>query len=135
MALSPSARRAGSTVAPSLAPGRYLAVEEDGAETVFVPLRAEVTRVSRSPSADIAIDDAAASRRHALIVTGEDGVDAVDDRSLNGTFVNGERIDRRRLSDGDEILIGRTTLRFVEVADDGEDPAPTSALEPVPADD
>jgi pSer/pThr/pTyr-binding forkhead associated (FHA) protein len=130
MSLSPSARRGAAVAVPRLAPGRYLAVE-DGAETVLVPLHAEVTRVSRSPAADIALDDASASRRHALFVCREDGVDVVDDRSLNGTWVNGERIERHRLADGDTIVVGRTTLRYVEVRDTGDEPAPTTRIDPV----
>jgi pSer/pThr/pTyr-binding forkhead associated (FHA) protein len=130
MSLTPSARRSAAVAVPRLAPGRYLAVD-DGAETVLVPLHADVTRVSRSPSADIALDDAAASRRHALFVLADDGVDVVDDRSLNGTWVNGERIERHRLRDGDTVMVGRTTLRYVEVRETGEEPAPTARMDAV----
>lgn len=131
MPLTPSARRSAAASVPRLAPGRYLAID-DGPDTVLVPLHAEVTRVSRSPAADITLDDASASRRHALFVTTEEGVEVVDDRSLNGTWVNGDRIERRRLADGDSILVGRTTLRFVEVREAGSDePMPTARIEQV----
>jgi pSer/pThr/pTyr-binding forkhead associated (FHA) protein len=39
----------------------------------------------------------------------------LDDRSLNGVFVNGERVEWRALSDGDEIVVGRYRLHYVEV--------------------
>ena len=59
------------------------------------------------------------SRRHALIVRQPDGVRVLDDRSLNGVFVNGERVEWRELLDGDEIVVGRYRLTFLEVAPTG----------------
>ena len=56
------------------------------------------------------------SRRHALIVRQPDGVRVLDDRSLNGVFVNGERVEWRTLEDGDEILVGRYRLSYLDVA-------------------
>lgn len=100
-----------------VAPGEYLLYEEDG-ETVTVPLTREWTRVGRSLAADVRFDDPTVSRRHALLVRQPDGVRVLDDRSLNGVFVNGERIEWRVLEDGDEILVGRYRLHFVSVASD-----------------
>jgi pSer/pThr/pTyr-binding forkhead associated (FHA) protein len=57
------------------------------------------------------------SRRHALIVRQADGVRVLDDRSLNGVFVNGERVEWRVLADGDEIVVGRYRLHFLEAAE------------------
>ena len=54
-------------------------------------------------------DDPTVSRRHALIVRQPDGVRLLDDRSLNGVFVNGARVDGQTLKDGDEIIVGRYT--------------------------
>jgi pSer/pThr/pTyr-binding forkhead associated (FHA) protein len=55
------------------------------------------------------------SRRHALIVrTPENELRALDDRSLNGLFVNGKRVDWTRLTDGDELEIGRYRLYVLE---------------------
>ena len=45
------------------------------------------------------------SRRHALVVNQADGVRVLDDRSLNGVYVNGERVDWAPLTDGDEIAV------------------------------
>jgi predicted nucleic acid-binding Zn-ribbon protein len=95
-------------------PGEYLAYEEDG-ETVVVALTQEWTRVGRSLAADVRFDDPTVSRRHALLVRQADGVRVLDDRSLNGVFVNDERIEWRMLEDGDEIVVGRYQLRFLSV--------------------
>jgi predicted nucleic acid-binding Zn-ribbon protein len=96
-------------------PGEYLAYEEDG-QTTVVALTQEWTRVGRSLAADVRFDDPTVSRRHALLVRQPDGVRVLDDRSLNGVFVNGERIEWRMLEDGDEIVVGRYRLRFLEVS-------------------
>jgi pSer/pThr/pTyr-binding forkhead associated (FHA) protein len=62
----------------------------------------------------VRFDDPTVSRRHALIVRQADGVRVLDDRSLNGVFVNGERVEWRVLADGDEIVVGRYRLHFLE---------------------
>ena len=94
-------------------PGDYLAYEDDERVHV-VPLQEGWTRVGRSLAADVRFDDPTVSRRHALIVRQADGVRVLDDRSLNGVFVNGERVVSQLLADGDEIVIGRYRLRFVD---------------------
>jgi len=96
-------------------PGEYLCYE-DGGEMRSVALTREWTRIGRSLAADLRFDDPTVSRRHALIVRQPDGVRLLDDRSLNGVFVNGARIDGRALADGDEIIIGRYRLHFITVA-------------------
>jgi hypothetical protein len=96
-------------------PGEYLVYEEDG-ETTVAPLTREWTRVGRSLAADVRFDDPTVSRRHALLVRQPDGVRVLDDRSLNGVFVNGERVEWRMLRDGDEIVVGRYLLCFVSLA-------------------
>lgn len=93
--------------------GQYLAYR-DGSELRVVPLDREWTRIGRSLAADVRFDDPTVSRRHALIVHQHDGVRVLDDRSLNGVFVNGERVEWRALSDGDEIVVGRYLLLFLE---------------------
>ena len=96
-------------------PGEYIVYEESG-ESTIVPLTREWTRVGRSLAADVRFDDPTVSRRHALIVRQADGVRVLDDRSLNGVFVNGERVEWRVLKDGDEIVVGRYRLGFLSVA-------------------
>jgi pSer/pThr/pTyr-binding forkhead associated (FHA) protein len=96
-------------------PGQFLAYDDSG-EVKIVSLEREWTRVGRSLAADIRFDDPTVSRRHALIVRQADGVRVLDDRSLNGVFVNGERVEWRVLADGDEIVVGRYRLHFLEAA-------------------
>lgn len=95
-------------------PGEYLAYE-DGEELKTVALTREWTRIGRSLAADVRFDDPTVSRRHALVVRQADGVRVLDDRSLNGVFVNGSRIEWKVLQDGDEILVGRYRLRFLSI--------------------
>jgi hypothetical protein len=93
-------------------PGGYLAFEADGQITVC-GLRDGWTRVGRSLSAQIRFDDPTVSRRHALVHREEGSVRILDDRSLNGLFVNGDRVDWHQLADGDRITIGRFDLHFI----------------------
>jgi pSer/pThr/pTyr-binding forkhead associated (FHA) protein len=95
--------------------GQYLAYDDQGRVCV-VPLEKEWTRVGRSLAADIRFDDPTVSRRHALIVRQPDGVRVLDDRSLNGVFVNGERVEWRALRDGDEIVVGRYRLQYLALS-------------------
>jgi pSer/pThr/pTyr-binding forkhead associated (FHA) protein len=109
-------RRALATVARP-APGRYLAIE-DGGEIVLFALgdrEGQTLRIGRSPAADIVLDDASVSRRHAVIVHRGGRTMILDDRSLNGVFVNGQRASEAVLSDGDGIVIGHVTARYHEV--------------------
>ena len=89
---------------------------DEGDELRTVALSREWTRIGRSLAADVRFDDPTVSRRHALIVRHPDGVRVLDDRSLNGVFVNGARIDGRLLQDGDEIIVGRYRLSFLSSA-------------------
>ncbi len=94
-------------------PGLYLAYA-DGERRVVVPVTGEWTRIGRSLAADVRFDDATVSRRHALIVSQADGVRVLDDRSLNGVYVNGERVEWSALRDGDEIIVGRHSIWFLD---------------------
>jgi FHA domain/Zinc-ribbon containing domain len=115
---SPSAQERTQLIAGARAaitePGEYLAYE-DGGRVRVVALAKEWTRVGRSLAADVRFDDPTVSRRHALIVRQPDGVRVLDDRSLNGVFVNGERVEWRALRDGDEILVGRYHLQYLHL--------------------
>jgi hypothetical protein len=97
--------------------GDYLAYDEDGALRV-VALDGGWTRIGRSLAADLRFDDPTVSRRHAMLHRAEGVARVLDDRSLNGVFVNGERVDMRTLSDGDELTIGRFRLYFLSLSDE-----------------
>jgi predicted nucleic acid-binding Zn-ribbon protein len=100
--------------------GEYLAFEDGGLRVVA--LRDGWTRIGRSLSADIRFDDPTVSRRHAMLHCDGDTVRILDDRSLNGVFVNGERVDMQELSDGDELTIGRFKLYFMILRGTGARP-------------
>lgn len=108
-------------------PGEYLVFEE-GTQARVVALRRDWTRIGRSLAADVRLDDPTISRRHALIVRGPDGARLLDDRSLNGVFVNGERVEWRTLCNGDEIVVGRYRLHYLLLSE-GELPSFDSAPE------
>ena len=75
-------------------------------------LDTDVTTVGRHPEADIFFDDVTVSRRHAEITREGSSFEIVDQRSLNGTYVNGERVDRAALINGAEVRIGKFRLNF-----------------------
>jgi pSer/pThr/pTyr-binding forkhead associated (FHA) protein len=101
---------------PRLSPGRYLALE-DGSDVVLLALNAELMHIGRSPTSEIVLDDASVSRRHALIARRGDRTVILDDRSRNGVHVNGVRVSEAELHDGDVVVCGHITLRFVERAE------------------
>jgi pSer/pThr/pTyr-binding forkhead associated (FHA) protein len=97
-----------------LAPGRY--VEIQGAErTLHIRLGREVVRIGRGLTADLRLDESSVSRRHAMLVPRPAGARILDDRSANGTFVNGRRIQQADLHDGDVIVVGRVVLRYLDL--------------------
>ena len=97
-----------------VAAGDYIAYEEDERARV-VSLQEGWTRVGRSLSAHVRLDDPTVSRRHALLYRGPDGAKVLDDRSLNGVFCNGERVELCELNDGDTITVGRFHLHFLRL--------------------
>jgi FHA domain-containing protein len=94
-------------------PGRYIQLQ-GRARTLLIALGAEVTHIGRGLGADLHLDDISVSRRHAVLVPRSYGHRILDDRSLNGTFVNGQRIDQLDLRNGDVIVLGRVVLRYLE---------------------
>jgi pSer/pThr/pTyr-binding forkhead associated (FHA) protein len=81
-------------------------------------LDAEVTRAGRHPESDIFLDDITVSRRHAEFVRSGAGYSVRDVGSLNGTYVNRERIEEAILASGDEVQIGKFKLVYVAAADE-----------------
>lgn len=81
----------------------------------FLPLAQTITRIGRGHGADLQLDDHTVSNRHALLINTPVGVVLVDDRSTNGTYVNGTRTTRQLLEPGDVVAIGRVTFRLDRV--------------------
>jgi pSer/pThr/pTyr-binding forkhead associated (FHA) protein len=75
-------------------------------------LESEVTTTGRSPDSDVFLDDVTVSRKHAEIRRQEAGWFVHDLGSLNGTYVNRERVDITKLASGDEIQVGKFKLVF-----------------------
>ncbi len=98
--------------------GHYLAFRDGGSVSV-IPVTQEWTRIGRSLTANIRLDDPTVSRRHALVCKQAGRVRVLDDRSLNGLFLNGERVEWHDLVDGDELIVGRFKLHFVDTTSSG----------------
>ena len=81
-------------------------------------LDADVTRVGRHPESDIFLDDITVSRRHAEFVRTPTGYNVKDVGSLNGTYVNRERIEEAVLASGDEVQIGKFKLVYLAAAEE-----------------
>jgi pSer/pThr/pTyr-binding forkhead associated (FHA) protein len=78
-----------------------------------LPVRTDRVVLGRSRDADVQVDDANVSRLHCEVARGGDGAWTVADLgSTNGTELNGRRVDRASLTDGDRITIGGTTIVF-----------------------
>ena len=75
-------------------------------------IEADVTRAGRSPDSDVFLDDVTVSRKHAEIRRTPDGFFIHDLGSLNGTYVNRERVDVTKLASRDEVQIGKFKLVF-----------------------
>jgi pSer/pThr/pTyr-binding forkhead associated (FHA) protein len=96
------------------APGRYIEVQGPD-ETLLIPLAEGVTHIGRGLAADLHLDEASVSRRHAILVNRGPGVRVLDDRSSNGTQVNGRSVTQADLKNGDVLVLGRVVLRFLDV--------------------
>lgn len=96
-----------------LQPGQGLLLVKRGpnAGSTFL-LDKDVTTAGRSPESDVFLDDITVSRRHAEFVRREDGFFVRDLGSLNGTYVNRERVEETKLASGDEVQLGRFRLVF-----------------------
>jgi hypothetical protein len=104
-----------SSAHEALPPGSALLVVKRGpnAGSRFL-LDADITTAGRHPESDIFLDDVTVSRRHAEFVREGGGFLVRDVGSLNGTYLNRERIDAAGLGGGDEVQIGK--YRFVFLA-------------------
>ena len=101
-------------VASSLPPGMALLVVRRGpnAGARFL-LDHDLTTSGRHPDSDIFLDDVTVSRRHAEFHRGTGGFTVRDVGSLNGTYVNRERVESATLGNSDEVQIGKFRLVFI----------------------
>jgi FHA domain/zinc-ribbon domain len=84
-----------------------------GSRFVLAPEVGGVVTIGRHPESDIFLDDITVSRRHAEVRLNDGGFWAHDVGSLNGTYLNRERIDAAPLSSGDELQVGKFRLLFL----------------------
>jgi two-component system cell cycle response regulator len=86
------------------------------------PITTSEVQIGRSRDADVRIEDVGISRQHARIVHAADGRYILEDlRSTNGLFVNGNRVDRVELGDGDRVQIGPTVVLRFAIIDAAEE--------------
>ncbi len=81
-----------------------------------IALDSEEISIGRHPESDIFLDDVTVSRRHALVRRNGGGYIVSDAGSLNGTYVNQERVEEQDLSDGDEVQVGKFKLVYLALA-------------------
>jgi hypothetical protein len=84
----------------------------DMAGEAFSP-EGEKTVIGRAADCDIFLDDITVSRNHAVLIKKEDGYFVQDQGSLNGTYVNNVRVETQKLSDGDQLQVGKYKLTFI----------------------
>ncbi|MGW0792858.1 FHA domain-containing protein [Streptomyces sp. NPDC002911] len=119
------AEATGQTALPSLSPEAQVAVDALPAGSALLVVRrgpnsgsrflldGDLTTAGRHPQSDIFLDDVTVSRRHVEFHRSPEGSFTVGDvGSLNGTYVNRERIDSVALTNGDEVQIGKYRLVF-----------------------
>ncbi len=103
-------RRSRDDAGQSDAPLRVL-VRQDGGSEVVYPIGRR-TSIGRMADNDIQIDTANVSRHHAVLLSGTEQCIVEDLNSTNGVLVNGRRVVRQVLHDGDILFVGRTEFRF-----------------------
>jgi pSer/pThr/pTyr-binding forkhead associated (FHA) protein len=95
--------------------------------TSRVRIASQVTRIGRSPGNDTLVSDLGVSKQHAELRRTPDGRYSITDLgSHNGTYVNGTRVSRRQLEEGDIVAIGSVTFRLAGselIVHDGDGPA------------
>ena len=103
--------RAAGIERPELDPGQAVLVVIRGPnEGARFLLDRDETTCGRHPDSDIFLDDVTVSRHHVTFHRDDGTFVAHDNGSLNGTYVNGQRVDRQELATGDEVQVGRFKL-------------------------
>ena len=108
-------RTRGHAIPRRLAPfGHYLAFGQAGVDRL-VPIDLRVTHIGRGLTADVRIEEQRVSRTHAILVRHGHHTRLLDNRSANGTFVNGRRIIATNITDGDLIRVGPVVMTYLQV--------------------
>ena len=94
--------------------GQYLALR-DGQGMRLLRLESTITHLGRSLTSDVRFEDQRVSRTHAIIARYGRQARLLDNRSANGTFLNGRRVVAANVRHGDEIRIGPLVMHYVEV--------------------
>jgi len=84
--------------------------EPEGSAMTFRLTPGAIKTVGRAPRADFVVDAALVSRLHCRLEASDEGIDVIDLKSTNGTYVNDTRVERARLSSGDRLRVGRVEL-------------------------
>jgi pSer/pThr/pTyr-binding forkhead associated (FHA) protein len=100
-------------VEPSGGQGAALVIRAGGGRAGESFRILDKTTIGRSPTSDIFLDDVTVSREHAVVYNDGKTIRVEDRASLNGTFVNHERVEKRELDSGDEIQIGKYKLTYL----------------------
>lgn len=106
---------------------KFISGKYQGGEFPLQPNKEIV--IGRSSDLDMVLVEDMVSRKHAKIVITDDQVTIQDLGSTNGTFVNGEKIKKARLKEGDRILVGTSILKLVSVSDSGGRDKPVDPAE------
>jgi pSer/pThr/pTyr-binding forkhead associated (FHA) protein len=80
------------------------------APLVFRVVSGAIKTVGRATGADFVVEASLVSRLHCRLEAADDGIEVIDLSSTNGTFVNGKRVERARLTNGDRLRVGRVEL-------------------------
>ena len=109
-------RTRGRAISRRLAPfGHYLAFADGGSEWL-IPLDAKVTHIGRGLTSHVRMEEHRVSRSHAILVRHGHQSRLLDNRSANGTFVNGRQIIATNIADGDVIRIGPVAMTYLQVS-------------------
>ena len=95
-----------------------LVVKRGAADGSRFLLDTDLCQAGRHPNADIFLDDVTVSRKHAEFIRAGVNFEVLDQASLNGTYLNGVRIDSAKLANGDEVQIGKFKLTFYSSPED-----------------
>ena len=96
-------------------PGHYLSLDDTQGNTLLMPIADQITHIGRAATADLRFEDPRVSRRHSILVRYGRHVRILDDRSSEGTFVNGTRVVATDLADGDVVRLGPVSFTYTIV--------------------